>query len=126
MLKLFIIFCLITTSVLGQRVELEAKILNPFEITKLIGQYPKLGTPVSDDDFNILLDFQQSRTKADCEAAAKDENTTIENLFGGERNILSEEEVSKMKIFLFKAYAGAGANAYLAKAIFKRPRPYEA
>lgn len=124
MLKLFIALCLLTTSVFAQRVELEAKLLSPSQITKLIGQYPKLGTPASAEDFNTLLHYQQTRTQADCDVAAKDENTSLENMFGGEHNILSQEEVAKMKKFLLKAYAGAGANAYLAKAMFKRPRPY--
>lgn len=126
MLKLFIALCLATTSVFAQRIELDTKILTPSEITKLIGQYPKLGTPASDEDFKTLLQYQQNRTAADCAAAAKDENTSIANLFGGENNILNEDEVNKMQRFLLKAYAGAGVNAYIAKSVFKRPRPYEA
>lgn len=126
MFKLFLAFCFLTTTAFAQHdVEIESYLLFPATVKKLIGDYPKLGTPASDEDFKVLLDFQKKRTAQDCAQAVKDEDLSVATLFGGDKGILNADEVSRMQSFLRKAYANSGVNSYLAKQIFKRPRPYE-
>lgn len=125
MIKFFIALCLVTTSLLAQ-VELSTKLLAPATIKKLIGPYPSLDSVESQKDFEILFHFQNTRTSEDCKLAKRDENLSVANLFGGVTGILNEQEVKQMTGFLTKAYVAAGANSYLAKSLYKRPRPYDA
>lgn len=125
MIKLFIALCLVSTSVLAQ-VELSTKILAPATIKRLIGPYPTWASFESQKDFAVLFFYQSTRSEEDCRLAKRDENLSVANLFGGEVGILNDDEVKKMTLFLVKAYAAAGANSYLAKSLYKRPRPYEA
>lgn len=124
MLKLFFVLCFVTTSAFAQRIEIETDLLSPSTIKKLIGDYPKLGTPASNEDFRVLLQLQKTRTAEDCAKATADESTSVAAIFGGDKGILNDDEVSRMQTFLLKAYANTGVNAYLAKSIYKRPRPY--
>lgn len=126
MVKLFLALCLVTTSAFAQKIEIEAELLSPSTIKKLIGDYPKLGTPASNADFDVLLRIQKNRTIADCAQAHADESLSVEAMFGGDKGILNADEASRMQVFLLKAYANTGVNAYLAKQIYKRPRPYQA
>lgn len=123
MVKLFLALCLISTSAFAQKVDLDTKILSKAKIKNLIGNYPKPGSLASRADFAALLLIQKTRSNADCEQARADENTSVASIFG---NILNGDEALRMQLFLLKAYANAGVNAYIAKSIYKRPRPYEA
>ena len=121
-----LLIVLMTSSAFAKHVELEVKILLPKKIEKIIGSHPKKGSLAEAEDFRILLDYQATRSAEDCRLAAKDSNTSLETLFGGENGILSKSEVKKMKLFLLKAYANVGINSYIAKHSYKRPRPYNA
>lgn len=126
MIKLFLVLCLVTSTAFAQRIEIETELLSPSTIKKLIGDYPKLGTPASNEDFRVLLQLQKTRTAQDCAQATADESTSVAAIFGGAKGILNDDEVSRMQAFLLKAYANTGINAYIAKQVFKRPRPYQA
>jgi acid phosphatase (class A) len=99
-------------------------LLSKAEVVALIGAYPARGTQAEAMDDEVLLDWQQKRTKADCDYAAENE-VTITNLFGGRRGPLTAAEIKSLPLSL-KAMAPAefGANAVLAKRVFNRPRPY--
>ncbi len=126
MMKLFVIFSLFMSSAFAQRIELETKILSPSEVSRLIGPAPKAGSTVDAQDFKAILHIQNKRSAADCALAKRDESLTIETMFGGDIGILNDDETARMTVFLLKAYANAGINAYISKQLFKRPRPYVA
>lgn len=121
----FVLFTLLTSTVFAQPLELEVHILTPKEIKKTIGSYPKKGSVEETKDYQVLLDYQAKRTLNDCLLAEKDSDTSLNTLFGGENGILSKDEVAKLSAFVVKVYANAGVNSYIAKHIYKRPRPYE-
>jgi acid phosphatase (class A) len=119
-----LILAFVTTTAFAQNFQLEAIILSPKQIEKVIGGYPKAGSAEEAEDFKILMDYQQTRTAEDCKFAEDDSHTSLDVLFGGKGGILSKSEVIKMKLFLVNAYANAGANSLIAKKLYKRPRPY--
>jgi acid phosphatase (class A) len=126
MLNILMVFSLFISHAFSQHFELETKILGPSKIIQLIGPFPEKGSLAEAQDFNVLLKYQQTRTAEDCALAASDMETSVKAMFGGNTGILSDDEVKKMEKFLIKAMASAGANAYIAKSIYKRERPYEA
>lgn len=125
MQKLFILFfALITSTVFAKHVEVDIKVLTPKKIQSIIGAYPAKGSDAEAEDFRVLLSYQATRTVEDCQLAEKDSDISLASLFGGENGVLSDREVKKMKLFLIKAYVNVGANSYIAKHKYKRPRPY--
>jgi acid phosphatase (class A) len=125
MQKLFILFfALITSTVFAKHVEVDIKVLTPKKIQSIIGSYPAKGSDAEAEDFRVILSYQATRTVEDCQLAEKDSDISLASLFGGENGVLSDREVKKMKLFLIKAYVNVGANSYIAKHKYKRPRPY--
>lgn len=122
---LALIITLITTTAFAQHFDLDSKILTSKQIQKIIGAFPAKGSAGEAEDFRVLLKYQETRTAADCAQATRDEEVTLDAMFGGKNGILNEDEVNRMNIFLVKAYAGAGINSHIAKKAYKRPRPYE-
>lgn len=114
---------LVTTSVFAQERGL-GFVMSPNEIHSVIGPFPAPGSAEEAKDFDILLKIQSQRTAADCALAAKDESTDLEVMFGGP-GLLSQSEVKQAKSYLVKAWAAAGANIWIAKKMYKRPRPYD-
>jgi acid phosphatase (class A) len=100
------------------------KIFSPAYIKKLLGPYPVSGSAEAADDFQAILNYQDTRSDADCALAAQDERVTVENLFAREGGPLTKIEAMALYPVLLKVYAEAGANIQLAKSIYKRPRPY--
>jgi acid phosphatase (class A) len=100
------------------------KILSSKEIRKALGQYPALGSEESAKDFAVLKNYQATRTEAQCADAAKEETTTVTTFFAGKNGPLSRAEADEIHSGLLKVYAEAGVNIYLAKKLYKRPRPY--
>ena len=125
MQKLLILFLVIfTTSAIARHVEVDIKVLTPKKIQSIIGAFPAKGSVAEAEDFRVLLSYQATRTVEDCQLAEKDSDTSLASLFGGENGVLTNREVKKMKLFLIKAYVNVGANSYIAKHKYKRPRPY--
>lgn len=124
MLKLVIaLTAILSTQAFAQHFGVDTVILSPSEISKVIGPFPAKGSAAEAHDFKILMDYQNKRTAQDCAQAKKDENLSVGQIFG---NILSEDEVNQMTVFMLKAYASAGLNAHIAKKAYKRERPYNA
>lgn len=126
MFKFFILMLLSLNLASAQDFTLQTKILSSKTIAEIIGPDPKAGSTEYKDDFDVLFHYQQNRTAQDCALASRDMKLSLETLYGGEVGILNPEEVKKLSSFLLKAYASTGANAHLAKSIYKRPRPYKA
>lgn len=101
-------------------------ILSPAKIRAALGDYPALGTPESDEDFAVLLRYQDTRTEEDCAEARLEEQATLGNMFGPPHGPLTKAELRKLTLRALPVYAEAGANILLAKNLYKRPRPYDA
>lgn len=122
-----LVFLVLANTAFAQGFELEAKILKPSKIQDLIGYLlPKPGSSEEKKDFEIIFQYQNTRTIQDCQVARNDMDTSLKGMFGGDHKILTDDEVKRMKHFLAKAKVSIGANIALAKNIFKRPRPYVA
>lgn len=100
------------------------RIFLPGTIRQMLGPYPVLGSEASNKDFEVLMDYQRTRTAAECEEAALEESANLVSLFGGPQGPLTKSEAKKLQVRFLSVYAEAGANIYLAKKIYKRPRPY--
>lgn len=100
------------------------RVFTPGSIKKLLGPYPAAGSQEEMHDFAVLRHYQETRTEQDCELAEKQENPTVKNLFVANNGPLTKKEATKVTPLILKAYAEAGVNIYLAKSIYKRPRPY--
>jgi acid phosphatase (class A) len=116
---------LVSTTTFAQHFELNSKILSAKTIHNIIGDYPKAGSVAEAADFKILQGYQSTRTEEDCKFAEQDADLSLTTLFGGEKGILSKDELKKMNAFLVKAYANVWVNSTSAKKLYKRPRPYE-
>ena len=91
------------------------------EIEKVIGSFPANGTAEEANDDAQLLEYQDTRTKAQCAAAQAQSDDSLKTLFG---NTLSKKELAWLNIRLLRVRAIAGANATIAKNMYNRPRPY--
>lgn len=98
--------------------------LTPHQIKKLLGPYPAKGSVEEAQDYEILLKFQENRTEEECAAAGLEKKATLKTLFAGPNGPLSKKEALYLTPFVLKYYAEAGINMYVAKNIYKRPRPY--
>ncbi|WP_408096583.1 phosphatase PAP2 family protein [Peredibacter sp. HCB2-198] len=96
-------------------------ILSPFEIDKVIGSFPAPGSVEESEDLEVLRQYQENRTRRDCQAASQQESATLGSLFG---HLLTKSQVEELSIEFLKQYGEAGGNAYLAKKLYGRPRPY--
>lgn len=96
------------------------------DFDKLIGPYPKLGTPASDKDFDELFYWQQTRTEAQCAQAKIEEKVSLDTFFGGKTGPLTKKEVKRLKFFFYEYMLRGGAPSTIAKFKYKRPRPYDA
>lgn len=108
----------------AQENEKDLVILSPFEIARVIGDFPARGSAAEAKDLEILLKVQDIRTAQDCNAAEDQEFPTVGSMFGGKDGPLNEREVEKMTTGLLKAYGEAVSNAYIGKKMYKRPRPF--
>lgn len=100
-------------------------VLSPREIHKVIGSFPAAGTVADAADVEILRRYQENRSARDCEMAAQQESATLRTLFGGKDGLLTDREVDELTFHFLKQYGEAGANAYIGKKMYGRPRPYE-
>lgn len=107
---------------LAEADKMDVIILTKKTIKEVIGDYPAAGTEAFNKDFEILHHYQQTRTEADCKKAHDDEGLSVKQLYSG---ILTKSQIAFATVALADVYATVGANAYLAKSIYKRPRPYD-
>lgn len=100
------------------------KVLSKSKIRSIVGPYPTRGSEALARDFEIMLSLQETRTDEQCAFAANHEQATLKNIFHNDNGPLTSREANRLTVKLFKAYAEAGINIYLAKGVYKRPRPY--
>lgn len=99
--------------------------LSKREIRQLLGDYPTLGSLDGQEDLDILLEYQRTRTQEQCEYAASQDSVSVENLFVKNGGPISKKEAKKLKWRLARWYVEAGINIWKAKRLYKRPRPYD-
>lgn len=74
----------------------------------------------------MLLQYQDTRTSAECAAAAaQSNNESLTSFFGGKDGPLSASEIKYLNVRLLRVKAIAAANATIAKKMYNRPRPYK-
>ena len=100
-------------------------ILSPSEIDRVIGNYPAPGSVMDAEDVETLMKLQENRTAQDCQAAASQESVSLATLFGGKNGPLTQKEIDSLTVEMLKPYGEAGANAYIGKKLYGRPRPYK-
>lgn len=100
------------------------EIMTTAEIQKLIGRYPSKGSVEEKADFDQMLKLQQTRTAADCQAAAEEVKPNIRTLFTRDYGPLTEDEMNQAYPKIEKVYQAASSTCRYAKSIYKRPRPY--
>ena len=99
-------------------------VFTPGQIRKMLGDFPAEGSPAFEEDFNTLLRFQTVRTEEECAEARLEEEANLGALFAGPKGPLTKEEAKKISLRILPVYAEAGANIWIAKNVYKRPRPY--
>ena len=101
--------------------------LSKFKIDykKVMGEYPKLGSPASLKDFAELYYWQKFRTQDQCDQAQKEVPVNLESFFGGPDGILTDAEIKKLRTFFYKHVIRGGGHSTVAKWLYRRPRPYE-
>jgi hypothetical protein len=86
---------------------------------------PSRGSAVEIQDFEILHQYQESRTESDCQEARRQRYPTVEAFFGPATGLLTEVEYSRNKIFLGKVSTVAERVSHHWKEQYERPRPYD-
>lgn len=127
--KLLVLFLTLSTIIstaatANTQNEKDFVILSPFEIMKVIGDFPAQGSAAEAEDLAYLLKVQDERTAEDCRLASKQEIPSIGSMFGGKKGPLTNAEVEEMNVALLKHYGEAVSNAYIGKKLYARPRPY--
>ena len=119
-LILGVVFTVAATAQTGN--EKDLIILSPFEIDRVIGSFPAPGSVAEGQDLETLRKLQENRSSRDCQLAAQQESATLGTMFG---HLLSKSEVEQLSAEFFIHYGEAGGNAYIAKKLYGRPRPYD-
>ena len=98
-------------------------LISKAEIQKVVGDFPAHGSDEELLDDMILLDYQDTRTDAECKSAAAQSNdTSLKKLYG---DLLTKYEASVLSVKLLRVAAIAGANTAIAKKMYNRDRPYD-
>lgn len=102
-------------------------ILTPSKIKKLLGDYPRAGSPEELADVQTMLTWQNKRTTEDCNHGdSQADDTSVRAIFSDNNGPISQDEADRLESLLLKRKLSAGANIFLAKAVYKRPRPFDA
>ena len=121
-LAIFLLFTLSTTS-FAQDEKLKVSWFSKDQIREIIGDYPAAGSAEEAYDFQVLLDYQNTRTEAECEEAAAEKTPTLKSMFG---SLLTTKEMRRVWVHFIEAYATVGLNSAISKKLFDRPRPFNA
>lgn len=100
--------------------------LSKKEILKIVGDYPAPGSVEEALDYEVLFDYQETRTEAECEEAAAEKTPTLSAMYAGEHGPITKKEARRIAPRFWRAYAVVGLNISIAKKSFKRPRPFNA
>lgn len=98
--------------------------LSKKEIRSLIGDFPGKGSIGEVRDDNILLNYQATRTKADCDLASSQSKFKAEKVFVKPLGPLEEDEFEDVEHKVLKLTAKVGLNVLRAKNMYERPRPF--
>ena len=93
-------------------------------VTSLLAPFPAAGTAESDQDFHELLQFQDLRSKRDCERVVYEGRVTLETFFGPKYGPLSEDEVRRWNSLFNDVRMDTDYFVAQGKQVWKRPRPY--
>lgn len=93
------------------------------QMREIIGDYPAPGSVEEAYDFQVLLEYQKTRTEAECEEAAAEKTPTLKSMFG---SLLTKKEMRRVWPHFIEAYATVGLNSAISKKLFDRPRPFNA
>ena len=124
LLVLAVAFSLTNTS--AEQVK-DFSILTPSKIKKLLGNYPTPGSAEEIADVQAILDWQDKRTTEDCNIGdSQSDDLSVRAIFSDNNGPITVKEADRLEAILLKKKISAGANIFLAKAVYKRPRPYDA
>ena len=93
------------------------------QIKQIVGDYPAPGSAQEAYDFQVLLEYQNTRTQAECDEAAAEKSPTLKSMFG---SLLTKKEMRRVWPYFIEAYATVGLNSAISKKLFDRPRPFNA
>ncbi len=86
-----------------------------------IGPFPTFGSAEEINDYNTLMGYQATRTKAQCDQAALESDAGMEVFFG---KLLTPAELGRAKSKLKFLTLKAGIIILAQKKKYNRPRPY--
>lgn len=95
-----------------------------FNDIDVLGPYPTIGSLEDKQDIDQLLYFQKTRTAEQCALAELEADANLETFFGGSHGLLNANEMTMAKKKLKWLTLKAGAQIYIYKKKFHRPRPY--
>lgn len=102
-------------------------IISPSKIKRLLGNYPAPGSAEELADVQTLLTWQNKRTTEDCNHGdSQADDISVRALFTEYNGPITADEADRLERVLLSKKISAGANIYLAKNLYKRPRPYDA
>ncbi|MBH46630.1 MAG: hypothetical protein CME71_00510 [Halobacteriovorax sp.] len=113
----------IATSVSASDEKLRVSWFSKDKIREIIGDFPAPGSVEEAYDFQVLLDYQATRTQAECDEAAAEKTPTLKSMFG---DLLTKKEMRRVWPHFIEAYATVGLNSAISKKLFDRPRPFNA
>jgi len=87
--------------------------------------YPEEGSAAFRKDFELLHSYQDSRDKASCALASRQEHPTFESMFEDKLSPLSDQEAQKSAALVSKVMKLALKVSNYHKGKFLRPRPYD-
>lgn len=99
--------------------------LTPNQIKERLGDFPATNSIEEKKDFETLFYFQQNRSEEDCRIAALEESASFSSFFGTQTGLLNEAEFKTAQSKMRQVYIKLGAVIMTAKALYKRPRPYQ-
>lgn len=128
MVKIFLFAVVVASQLSYARTEPDSlvRVLSKDEIREIIADYPKAGSKDYLNDFAVLLKYQATRSKADCDIAQSFVDIGLKSLFASHNGPLSEAEAKKLSFTLLRHMGEVGINILRAKGMYDRPRPYDA
>jgi acid phosphatase (class A) len=101
------------------------EVLSKADIRRIIGPFPKPGSELEKQDDEVLLQYQAQRTDEECKEAASQDVFDYRKIFGKPYGPLTEREISQVQKDLLWAMGEGALTIYVAKNLYKRPRPYD-
>jgi acid phosphatase (class A) len=93
-------------------------------IDDVIGPFPTQGSADEVKDFEVILAYQNKRTKAECDQAESEASASLKTFFAGPKGPLTRDEALSAAKKLNLLTAKVGAKILFFKSKYNRPRPY--